>query len=172
MKFSYNAGILYRDLGKKNEEMLRFFEFEILKVLNFDITNNLLRYDYFESIFNYIFRKCKIEFKNISTLEKIKNYFFSQIRYSFIFPCILKFGTKTITLSCIIILLKQLFPQKNFAIHELKELSTIKQDIIECHNLFEKFLFLKTNRNNNTNGGNNNGNGINFEIIRTIQTNV
>ena len=101
-------------MGEKNEEMINFFEIEILNVIKFDITNIGLRYDYFESILNYIFKKYNIEFKNISTLDKIKNYFLAQIRYSFIFPCILKFDTRTITLACINILLKQLFPKKIF----------------------------------------------------------
>ena len=175
LKYIYKAEILDENLGEKNEEMINFFEIEILNVIKFDITNIGLRYDYFESILNYIFKKYNIEFKNISTLDKIKNYFLAQIRHSFIFPCILKFDTRTITLACINILLKQLFPKKNFLISELSELTNIKDEIIKCQNLFEVYLFEHGNNNNNSININNTNNytiqGINFETIRTINTN-
>ena len=172
LEYAYRSDVLNRDLQTKNEELLNYYEFEILKVLKFDITNNCLKYDYFLSILNNIFKIYNIEFKNYETFNKIKDYFLAQIRLSFIFPCIFKFGYKAITVSCISILLNQLFPKKSFSICEIKELSDIKENIIQSKILFEKLIFPQQKVNNNfDNNTNTNNNGINFENIRTITAN-
>ena len=107
----------------------------------------------------------KIEFKDNAVSETIKEYFIAQIRYSFVFPFFLNYDKKTIILSCINLLLKQLFPNYIITLWDNKEYINFKSDIIQCSKLFEQFLNEKKENNDNKNDKE-----INIGIIRKINS--
>ena len=123
-----------------------YYEFEILKLLKFDIKSSDLTYKYFSYIFDKVNNIIKIETKE-SNIKTLKDFLFSQIRYSFIIPLFLKFNTLTIVLSGINIYLKKFLI--NLEIEQIKlvikEYEITQEDIDKCCNLIEFFFITKKN---------------------------
>lgn len=177
LNYSYKCNILCQKINNENREKVLYYEFEILTVMQFNISNYGLTYKNAYFIFEKIIKSLKIEFKDDSVSEKIKDYFIAQIRYAFVFPFFLNYDKKIIILSCVNLLLKQLLPNYINSIWENKEYIDIRAEIIECSNLFEQFLNgKKENRDNidinNKNDKNitSNEKEINIGIIRTINS--
>lgn len=180
LEYSYKCGVLQKSLNQKNKEELLFYENDILCVNGFNVNDYGLTYTESYDILQEIFKFYKIEIKNSSSSEILKNKYLNLIRLSFIFPFFLNYTPKTIVLSCINILFKLLFPQYIFQCFNHKEYSDIRTDIINCSNLFEQFFMNKnetinnntiTNNINTTNNENKEDKEeieINFGTIRTI----
>ena len=177
LNYSYKCNILCQKMNNENREKVLYYEFEILTVMQFNIFNYGLTYKNAYFVFETIIKSLKIEFKNDSISEKIKEYFIAQIRYSFVFPFFLNYDKKIIILSCANLLLKQLLPNHIISIWENKEYIDIRAEIIECSNIFEQFLNSeKKNKDNieinNKNDKNitSNEKQINIGIVRTINS--
>ena len=165
LNYSYKCNILNQKTHDENRDKILYYEFEILNVMQFNITNYGLTYKNAYFVLDNIYKLLKIEFKDNSVSEKIKEYFIAQIRYSFVFPFFLNYDKKTIILSCINLLLKQLFPNYIITLWDNKEYINIKSDIIQCSKLFEQFLNEKKENNDNKNDKE-----INIGIIRKINS--
>jgi hypothetical protein len=176
LEYSYKANILPKELGDKNREIILNYEFEILRIIQFDISNYGLTYKSSYYIFESIFNSLKLECKDPSVSENIKDYFLAQLRYSFIFPFFLKYDKKTIILSCVNLIFKQLFPNSIIPFWENKEFSDIKLDIIDCSKLFSQLLIPKKENsvyeNNINNINNEEEKGININIVRNINSTI
>ena len=176
LEYSYKANILPKELGDKNREIILNYEFEILRIIQFDISNYGLTYKSSYYIFESIFNSLKLEYKDPSVSENIKDYFLAQLRYSFIFPFFLKYDKKTIILSCVNLIFKQLFPNSIIPFWENKEFSDIKLDIIDCSKLFSQLLIPKKENsvyeNNINNINNEEEKGININIVRNINSTI
>ena len=176
---SYKCNVLDKNRNEKNKEELLLYESEILCIIGFNISLYKLNYTYSCNVLQDIFKSLKIEIKDASSSQKVKEYFLGIIRFSFIFPFFLNYSPKSIVLGCINILFKQLFPNNVNQIWNKKEYSDIHMDIINFTNLFEQLFIRNTGNTNNFNNITNNRNNtnieeneINFEIIRTINTNI
>ena len=179
LDYSYKCNVLDKNRSEKNKEELLLYESEILCIIGFNISVYKLNYTYSCNVLQDIFKSLKIEIKDASSSQKVKEYFLGIIRFSFIFPFFLNYSPKSIVLGCINILFKQLFPNYVNQIWNKKEYSDIHMDIINFTNLFEQLFIRNTGNTNNFNNITNNrnntnieGNEINFEIIRTINTNI
>ena len=179
LDYSYKCNVLEKNRNEKNKEELLLYESEILCIIGFNISLYKLNYTYSCNVLQDIFKSLKIEIKDPSSSQKVKEYFLGIIRFSFIFPFFLNYSPKSIVLGCINILLKQLFPNYVNQIWNKKEYSDIHMDIIDFTNLFEQLFIRNTGNTNNFNNITNNRNNtnieeneINFEIIRTINTNI
>ena len=178
LDYSYKCNVLEKNRNEKNKEELLLYENEILCIIGFNISVYKLNYTYSCNVLQDLFKSLKIEIKDASSSQKVKEYFLGIIRFSFIFPFFLNYSPKSIVLGCINILLKQLFPDYVNQIWNKKEYSDIHMDIIDFTNLFEQLFIRNTGNTNNFNNITNNRNNtnieeneINFEIIRTINTN-
>ena len=180
LDYSYKCDVLEKNRNQKNKEELLLYENEILCVIGFNALDYKFNYAYSCNILNDIFKSLKIDIKDSSTLQKVKEYFLLFIRYSFVFPFFLNYSPRSLALGCINLLFKYLFPNRANQIWNIKEYSDIRIDIINFTNLFEQ-IFIRTqvnanNFNNISNNANNTNNEekneINFEIIRTISTNI
>ena len=178
LDYSYKCNVLEKNRNEKNKEELLLYESEILCIIGFNISEYKLNYTYSCNVLQDLFKSLKIEIKDASSSQKVKEYFLGIIRFSFIFPFFLNYSPKSIVLGCINILLKQLFPDYVNQIWNKKEYSDIHMDIIDFTNLFEQLFIRNTGNTNNFNNITNNRNNtnieeneINFEIIRTINTN-
>jgi hypothetical protein len=179
LDYSYKCNVLDKNRNEKNKEELLLYESEILCIIGFNISVYKLNYTYSCNVLQDIFKSLKIEIKDASSSQKVKEYFLGIIRFSFIFPFFLNYSPKSIVLGCINILFKQLFPNYVNQIWNKKEYSDIHMDIINFTNLFEQLFIRNTGNTNNFNNITNNRNNtnieeneINFEIIRTINTNI
>jgi len=179
LDYSYKCNVLDKNRNEKNKEELLLYESEILCIIGFNISVYKLNYTYSCNVLQDIFKSLKIEIKDASSSQKVKEYFLGTIRFSFIFPFFLNYSPKSIVLGCINILFKQLFPNYVNQIWNKKEYSDIHMDIINFTNLFEQLFIRNTGNTNNFNNITNNRNNtnieeneINFEIIRTINTNI
>ena len=179
LDYSYKCNVLEKNRNEKNKEELLLYESEILCIIGFNISLYKLNYTYSCNVLQDIFKSLKIEIKDASSSQKVKEYFLGIIRFSFIFPFFLNYSPKSIVLGCINILFKQLFPNNVNQIWNKKEYSDIHMDIINFTNLFEQLFIRNTGNTNNFNNITNNRNNtnieeneINFEIIRTINTNI
>ena len=179
LDYSYKCNVLDKNRNEKNKEELLLYESEILCIIGFNISLYKLNYTYSCNVLQDIFKSLKIEIKDASSSQKVKEYFLGIIRFSFIFPFFLNYSPKSIVLGCINILFKQLFPNYVNQIWNKKEYSDIHMDIINFTNLFEQLFIRNTGNTNNFNNITNNRNNtnieeneINFEIIRTINTNI
>ena len=179
LDYSYKSNVLEKNRDEKNKEELLLYESEILCIIGFNISLYKLNYTYSCNVLQDIFKSLKIEIKDASSSQKVKEYFLGIIRFSFIFPFFLNYSPKSIVLGCINILFKQLFPNNVNQIWNKKEYSDIHMDIINFTNLFEQLFIRNTGNTNNFNNITNNRNNtnieeneINFEIIRTINTNI
>ena len=179
LDYSYKCNVLDKNRNEKNKEELLLYESEILCIIGFNISEYKLNYTYSCNVLQDIFKSLKIEIKDASSSQKVKEYFLGTIRFSFIFPFFLNYSPKSIVLGCINILFKQLFPNYVNQIWNKKEYSDIHMDIINFTNLFEQLFIRNTGNTNNFNNITNNRNNtnieeneINFEIIRTINTNI
>ena len=179
LDYSYKCNVLEKNRNEKNKEELLLYESEILCIIGFNISEYKLNYTYSCNVLQDIFKSLKIEIKDASSSQKVKEYFLGIIRFSFIFPFFLNYSPKSIVLGCINILFKQLFPNNVNHIWNKKEYSDIHMDIINFTNLFEQLFIRNTGNTNNFNNITNNRNNtnieeneINFEIIRTINTNI
>jgi hypothetical protein len=179
LDYSYKCNVLDKNRNEKNKEELLLYESEILCIIGFNISVYKLNYTYSCNVLQDIFKSLKIEIKDASSSQKVKEYFLGIIRFSFIFPFFLNYSPKSIVLGCINILFKQLFPNNVNQIWNKKEYSDIHMDIINFTNLFEQLFIRNTGNTNNFNNITNNRNNtnieeneINFEIIRTINTNI
>ena len=178
LDYSYKCNVLEKNRNEKNKEELLLYESEILCIIGFNISEYKLNYTYSCNVLQDLFKSLKIEIKDASSSQKVKEYFLGIIRFSFIFPFFLNYSPKSIVLGSINILLKQLFPDYVNQIWNKKEYSDIHMDIIDFTNLFEQLFIRNTGNTNNFNNITNNRNNtnieeneINFEIIRTINTN-
>ena len=178
LEYSFKGNVLCQKPNDADKEKVLSYEFQILNIIQFDITNYGLTYKKSYYDFETTCKSLKAEFKDPSISEKIKDYYIALIRYSFIFPFFLKYEQKVITLSCTHLLLEQFIP-KYQTIFSLKEYSEFQNDIIECSNLLEQFLqsqrmnTINNNPNtnvNNINNINNEQNRINIGIIREINS--
>ena len=179
LDYSYKCNVLEKNRNEKNKEELLLYESEILCIIGFNISVYKLNYTYSCNVLQDIFKSLKIEIKDACSSQKVKEYFLGIIRFSFIFPFFLNYSPKSIVLGCINILFKQLFPNNVNHIWNKKEYSDIHMDIINFTNLFEQLFIRNTGNTNNFNNITNNRNNtnieeneINFEIIRTINTNI
>jgi len=176
LNYSYKCNILSQEMNSENKEKVLYYEFEILTVMQFNNSNYGLTYKNAYLIFEKIIKSLKIEFRDNSVSEKIKDYFIAQIRYAFVFPFFLNYDKNTIILSCVNLLLKQILPNNIVSIWENKEYIDIRAEIIECSNLFEQFLCHKKDNieiNNKIKSDKNitsDEKQINIEIIRTINS--
>lgn len=178
LKYSFKCDVLSQTPNETDKEKVLGYEFEILNIIQFDITNYGLTYKNAYYYFETTCKSLKFEFKEPFNSENAKDYFITLIRFSFIFPFFLKYEQKVISLSCTYFLLKQKIP-KYQTLFSLKEYSEFQNDIIECSNILEQFLKsqrLNTINNNinsnvnNINNINNEQNGINIGIIREINS--
>ena len=179
LEHSYKCNVLEKNRNQKNKEELLLYENEILCIIGFKTLDYKLNYTYSCNILRDIFESLKIEIKDESFSQKVNEYFLAIIRYSFIFPFFLNYSPKSLVLGCINILFKQVFPNYINQIWNKKDYSDIQTDIINFTNLFEQLFFRNTENINNFNNITNNTNNtdieeneINFEIIRTINTNI
>ena len=178
LEYSFKCNFLCQKPNETDRKTILSYEFEILNIIQFDITNYGLTYKNSYFIFDTICKSLKIEFKDPSISEKVKDLYIALIRYSFIFPFFLKYEQKIIAISCTNLLLKQLSPKYQSLIFTLKEYSEFQTDIIDCSNLLEQFLKSKEvntinniNKNvNNINNINTEQKGINIEIIPQINS--
>ena len=168
LNYSYKCNILSQKMHEENREKVLYYEFEILTVMQFNNSNYGLTYKNAYLIFEKIIKTLKIEFRDNSVSEKIRDYFIAQIRYAFVFPFFLNYDKNTIILSCVNLLLKQILPNNIVSIWENKEYIDIRAEIIECSNLFEQFLGAK--KDNIINNKISDEKQINIEIIRTINS--
>ena len=184
LDYSYKCGILEKGKNKKNEENLLYYEMDILCSSGFNKSQYELNYTNSYNIFQNVFKSLKIEIKNVSLSQKVKQYFLSLIQLSFIFPFFLNYSPKIIILGCANIFLKKNFPNRKIQIWNIKEYSDIRTEIINFSDLFEKIFARQRetinsggnlendfNNINNTHFSIDEENEINFEIIRTINTN-
>ena len=187
LDYSYKCDVLEKNRNQKNKEELLLYENEILCVIGFNALDYKFNYAYSCNILNDIFKSLKIDIKDSSILQKVKEYFLLFIRCSFVFPFFLNYSPRSLALGCINLLSKQLFPNRANQIWNIKEYSDIRMDIINFTNLFEQ-LFIRTqvntnnfnniaNNTNNTNNTNNNKNlnikinNFTDNIIKNINTN-
>ena len=184
LDYSYKCNVLDKNRNEKNKEELLLYESEILCIIGFNISEYKLNYTYSCNVLQDIFKSLKIEIKDATSSQKVKEYFLGIIRFSFIFPFFLNYSPKIIILGCINIFLKKNFPNRKIQIWNIKEYSDIRTEIINFSDLFEKIFARQRetissggnlendfNNINNTHFSMNIENEINFEIIRTINTN-
>ena len=184
LDYSYKCGILEKAENKKNEENLLYYEMDILCSSGFNKSQYELNYTNSYNIFQNVFKSLKIEIKNVSLSQKVKQYFLSLIQLSFIFPFFLNYSPQIIILGCTNMFLKKFFPNRKIQIWNIKEYSDIRTEIINFSDLFEKIFARQRetissggnlendfNNINNTHFSIDEENEINFEIIRTINTN-